>query len=153
MPTLAGVIACGFGLLTAGCTRDDRPNLVLITLDTTRADRLGAYGDSEAQTPNLDALAARGALFERAFVSTPVTLPSHTSILTGLGPDRHGVLDNARFVADDSLETVAETLTASGYRSGAFVSAFVLDSAFGNEFDRYCCSEVVRTVRSASLSR
>jgi len=117
--------------LLAACSRDARPNLLLVTLDTTRADRIGAYGDAGARTPTLDLLAARGVLFERAFASTPVTLPSHTSMLTGLGPERHGVLDNGRFVAADSLDSVAERLAAAGYRTAAFVAAFVLDASFG----------------------
>ncbi len=118
-------------LLFAACQRVEGPNVVLITLDTTRADRLGVMGDPEAQTPVLDALAARGALFERAYASVPLTLPSHTTIFTGLEPTQHGVHDNGRFTVPSSLETIAERLGARGYATGAFVSAFVLDSIFG----------------------
>ncbi len=122
-----------------GSQQADGPNIVLITLDTTRADRLGAMGDTEARTPALDALAARGAVFERAFSSVPLTLPAHTSILTGLGPELHGVHDNGRFVAADTLETLAERLASRGYATGAFVSAIVLDAGFGLDqgFDVY----------------
>ncbi len=118
------------GVLTA-CADDERPNLVLVTLDTTRADRIGPMGDAEARTPVLDALAARGVVFERAYASVALTLPSHTSMLTGLGPNRHGVHDNGHFVVPAALETAAERLAASGYTTAAFVAAFVLDSQFG----------------------
>jgi arylsulfatase A-like enzyme/Flp pilus assembly protein TadD len=112
---------------------------VLITLDTTRADRLGVMGDERARTPTLDALATRGVLFERAYASAPLTLPSHASILTGLDPNLHGIHDNGRFAVRRSLETVAERLSARGYATAAFVSAFVLDSVFGLDqgFDVY----------------
>jgi arylsulfatase A-like enzyme/tetratricopeptide (TPR) repeat protein len=118
-------------LLLAGCQRTDSPNVLLITLDTTRADRLGVMGDAEARTPVLDALAARGVLFERAYASVPLTLPSHTTILTGLEPNLHGVHDNGRFTVPASLETIAERLSARGYVTAAFLSAFVLDAIFG----------------------
>ena len=133
----AGMLACA--VLVFGCQQADGPNIVLITLDTTRADRLGAMGDTEARTPALDALAARGAVFERAFSSVPLTLPAHTSILTGLGPELHGVHDNGRFAAAEKLETLAERLASRGYATGAFVSAIVLDSSFGLDqgFDVY----------------
>lgn len=115
------------------------PSIVLITLDTTRADRLGAMGYTAARTPALDALAAEGALFRQAFASSSLTLPSHATILTGLEPYEHGVRDNSRFVVPNSLLTVAELLKAHGYSTGAFVGAFVLDSAFGlaQGFDEY----------------
>ncbi|MCB1034887.1 MAG: sulfatase-like hydrolase/transferase, partial [Acidobacteria bacterium] len=77
--------------------RPPRPNLLLVTLDTTRADHLGAYGWRWARTPNLDALAGRGVLFERCDTAVPITLPSHASLLTGLYPPRHGVRDNGSF--------------------------------------------------------
>ncbi len=121
----------GISFAITGCARDERPNIVLVTLDTTRADRLGAYGDENARTPVLDALAARGALFEHAYSPVPLTLPSHTTLMTGLSASTHGVHDNTRFIVPDSLETLAERFQASGYTTGAFVSAFVLDSSFG----------------------
>ncbi|MGH7899672.1 MAG: sulfatase, partial [Candidatus Binatia bacterium] len=96
-------------------------------------------GYENATTPALDALAAHGVVFERAFASAPITLPSHTTMLTGLDPNRHGVHDNGLFVAPPSLETVTERLDALGYDTAAFVSAFVLDSSFGLDqgFDLY----------------
>jgi len=134
--TLALLLGVPF---TSGCARDDRPNIVLVTLDTTRADRLGAYGDLNARTPVLDGLAARGTLFERAYSSVPLTLPAHTTLLTGQSPAKHGAHDNSRFIAPEALDTLAERLKASGYATGAFVSALVLDSSFGLDqgFDVY----------------
>jgi arylsulfatase A-like enzyme/tetratricopeptide (TPR) repeat protein len=102
------------------------PNLVLITMDTTRADHLGAWGYAQAHTPNLDALAARGARFARCDTAAPITLPSHATILTGLFPPRHGVRDNGTFVLAPKIETLAERLAARGYDTAAVVSAVVL---------------------------
>lgn len=122
----------------SACQADDRPNIVLVTLDTTRADRIGSMGDPTARTPTLDSLAERGAIFERCFASAPLTLPSHTTILTGLDPSRHGVRNNGERVAPE-VETVAEQLGRVGYATAAFVAAFVLDSSFGLDqgFDTY----------------
>ncbi|MEQ8768268.1 MAG: sulfatase-like hydrolase/transferase [Planctomycetota bacterium] len=118
-------------LLATGCS-DSRPtSVLLITLDTTRADRLGCYGRTEAGTPVLDRLAREGALFERAYCSVPITLPSHTSILTGTYPIFHGVRDNGSFVASSRLTTLAEILKEEDYRTGAFIASYPLSSAFG----------------------
>lgn len=119
--------------------RADHPNLLLITLDTTRADRLGAYGYAGVQTPVIDRLAADGVLFERAITAAPLTLPAHTSIMTGLYPPRHGVRDNGGFFVRDETVTLAERLRDQGYRTGAFVGAYVLDSRWGlnQGFDTY----------------
>jgi choline-sulfatase len=116
-----------------------RPNVLLITLDTTRADHLGAYGDRRARTPNIDRLAAGGIIFERAIASAPLTLPSHASLLTGLYPFAHGVRNNGHFTLGDRVPTIATALNAAGYRTAAFVSAFVLDRRYGlaRGFDRY----------------
>jgi arylsulfatase A-like enzyme/Tfp pilus assembly protein PilF len=108
-----------------------RPSLVLITLDTTRADRLGAWGRAEARTPNLDALAERGVRFERCDSSSPMTLPSHASLLTGLYPPRHGVRDNGSFRLAAEHETLAELLSRDGYDTGAVVAATVLAGGYG----------------------
>jgi arylsulfatase A-like enzyme/Flp pilus assembly protein TadD len=102
------------------------PSLVLITLDTTRADHLGSYGWKHARTPNLDALAARGTRFVRCDTAAPLTLPSHATLLTGLYPPRTGVRDNGTFVLPDRVETLAERLAAHGYDTAAVVSAIVL---------------------------
>lgn len=107
------------------------PNLLLVTLDTTRADRLGCYGWTPAVTPVLDSLATAGVRFDAAICTTPVTLPSHATILTGLSPLRHGVRDNGIFKLGDEFETVTERLSAAGYQTGAFVSTFVLRAEAG----------------------
>jgi len=116
-----------------------RPNVVLITVDTLRADRLGAYGNDSGLTPNLDRLARSGVLFENASATAPLTLPAHASILTGTYPLRHGIRDNGGYHLGPESVTLAETLAASGYRTGAFVGAFVLDSRWGLDqgFERY----------------
>jgi arylsulfatase A-like enzyme/Tfp pilus assembly protein PilF len=119
-------------LLAAGpLPAETRPNLLLVTLDTTRADHLGAWGWTHARTPNLDALARRGTRFERCDTVAPITLPSHASLLTGLYPPRHGVRDNGTFVLDGSFTTVTETLAAAGYDTAAVVSAVVLARRHG----------------------
>ncbi len=114
-------------------------NLLVITIDTLRADRVGAYGHREARTPHLDGLASEGVVFEEAIAQVPVTLPSHASLLTGLVPPTHGVRDNTYFRLDPEAQTLAEILRAQGYETAAFVSAFVLDSSFGLDqgFDVY----------------
>lgn len=106
-------------------------NVLLITLDTTRADRLGCYGASGVETPNLDALAARGTLFERAISPVPLTLPAHTSLMTGELPAMHGVRDNGGFRVGPEKVTLAEVLAAQGWATGGFVSAYVLDHRWG----------------------
>jgi choline-sulfatase len=106
-------------------------NLLVVTLDTTRADRIGAYGLSDAGTPVLDRLAREGALFTHATSSAPLTLPSHASLFTGRFPPRHGVRDNGGFFLDEKEETLAESVSASGFKTGAFVAAYVLDSKWG----------------------
>ena len=114
-------------------------NLLLVTIDTLRADRVGAYGGRASLTPALDALAERGVRFDRAWSHAPMTLPSHVSILTGQLPPRHGVRNNGAFRLASEPVTLAERLRAAGYRTGAFVGAFVLDARFGlnRGFDVY----------------
>jgi arylsulfatase A-like enzyme/Flp pilus assembly protein TadD len=108
-----------------------RPNVLLVTIDTLRADRLGCYGYRAAATPVLDALAARGVRFTTAVAHAPLTAPSHASILTGLLPLGHGVRDNGSFVLPPSPPTLAEVFRDAGYRTAAFVSGFPLDHRFG----------------------
>jgi arylsulfatase A-like enzyme/Flp pilus assembly protein TadD len=116
-----------------------RPNLVLITMDTTRADHLGCYGDARAETPNLDALAREGATCDQAIAVAPLTLPSHVSVLTGLYPPRSGVRDNTDFRLPDDETTLAEHLKAQGYACSASVGTFILAGELGlsQGFDRY----------------
>jgi arylsulfatase A-like enzyme/Flp pilus assembly protein TadD len=114
-------------------------NVLLITMDTTRADHLPAYGYTQVKTPNLDQLAAKSFIFEDAISHAPLTLPSHTSILTGLLPVSHGVRDNGGYFLDPKEITLAELLKKNGYATAAFISAFVLDSRWGlnQGFDFY----------------
>ena len=115
-------------LLSPGCGGSPQPpqrsarNLLLITIDTLRADHVGAYGYSKARTPVLDRI-ARGARFERAFAAAPITLTSHATILTGRYPPGHGARDNGVNVSA-SVPTLATVLTSRGLRTAAFVAAF-----------------------------
>ncbi len=123
----AACVALGF----LGCAAGPRTDLVLITLDTTRPDHLGAYGFDQPTSPNLDRLAAESIRFDHAYAHVPLTLPSHTSMMTGTTTLYHGARDNGRFVVREDLTTLAELVRDAGYRTAAFVSAFVLDSRFG----------------------
>lgn len=113
-------------------------NILLITLDTTRADHLGCYGYKKAKTPNLDRLAAEGLRFVNTYCPAPLTLPSHTSIFTGLEPVKHGVRNNGRYLAE-GIRTITEYLHDKGYKTAAFVSSYSVDSRFGLDrgFDTY----------------
>ena len=114
-------------------------NLLLVSLDTTRQDRLGCYGYELAQTPVIDGLCRHGLRYEHAVATTPVTLPSHATLLTGQYPPSNGVRDNGLYVLADEHTTLAERLREAGYATGAFVGCFVLDARFGLDqgFDRY----------------
>ena len=130
------------GDLPAGVRRESL-NVLLVTLDTTRADRIGVYGrplgGSPPETPVLDRLAGEGALFLQASSVTPLTLPAHSTIMTGLLPGAHGVRDNGGFRLADERKTLAEAFAAAGFRTGGFVSAYVLDHKWGiaQGFERY----------------
>ncbi len=110
-----------------------RWNVIFVTLDTTRSDRIGCYGYKPALTPVLDGLAQRGVLFERAYAPIPLTLPSHSSMFTGLYPPEHGIRTNGKNSLSDDLPTLAEAFVKRGYETGAFIASFVLDSKFGLE--------------------
>jgi len=114
-------------------------NVLLFTLDTTRADHLGCYGNPNIRTPNIDGLAAEGVLFKNAMAQAPMTLPSHASIFTGNYPFSHGVRDNGGFYLAPEKTTLAELLKQKGLTTSAFVGAFVLDSRWGlnQGFDYY----------------
>lgn len=135
-------------LLVASClschprqpaTGNRQPDVILITIDTLRADSVGYAGNTNVKTPFLDSLAMRGAVFSNAHAHNVVTLPSHVNILTGLYPWQHGVRDNAGFVLDPKFPTLASMLHDKGYATGAFVGAFPLDARFGlnRGFDVY----------------
>jgi arylsulfatase A-like enzyme/Flp pilus assembly protein TadD len=132
---LAAVVVLG-GLalrsrLFSRVKRDPGLNVLLISVDTLRADALGCYGRADATTPWIDRLAAEGVRFETAHAHNVVTLPSHANILSGRYPLRHGVRDNTGFRFPSDLPTLATILRGKGWRTGAFVSSFVLDSRFG----------------------
>ena len=136
--TLAAALAASCGH-AAPAPRVAARNVLLITIDTLRADAVGAYGNRTVATPWIDRLAAGGVRFDQAHASTVITLPSHANILSGLYPFRHGVRENAGFRFPPTVDTIATRLHARGYRTGAFVSAFPLDARFGltRGFDVY----------------
>jgi arylsulfatase A-like enzyme/cytochrome c-type biogenesis protein CcmH/NrfG len=113
--------------------------VLLVTIDTLRADHVGCYGFDAAATPTLDGLAARGVRFETALAQAPLTGPSHASILTGLTPPGHGFRNNSGFAVPAGVHLAAETFKAAGYQTAAFVSGFPLDRRFGfnRGFDTY----------------
>src|SRR5262249_34500793 len=113
--------------------------IVLVTIDTLRADHVGCYGAAHAHTPTLARLATEGVRYEVALSPVPLTLPSHATIMTGLDPDRHGVRHNSVFSLPPGVPTLAERLRARGFATSAFVGAFVLDRRFGlaRGFDVY----------------
>jgi choline-sulfatase len=127
-------------LLLAGCGTEERArSAVLITMDTTRVDALSCYGNREATSPAIDALAADGIVFDAAHTVMALTLPAHTSMLTGLAPLRHGLRDNGVGALPEGADTVAERARAAGLETAAFVSSVVLDDDFGLQqgFDTY----------------
>ncbi|HPF36535.1 MAG TPA: sulfatase [Candidatus Krumholzibacteria bacterium] len=120
LPRAALLLAAA--LLLSGCGRDPQPNILLITLDTLRADHVGAYGYERATLPHLEAALAGAVRFASAQSVTPLTAPSHGTMLTGRFPAEHGATENG-FVLDAAVPTLAEILSADGYRTGGFVSA------------------------------
>ncbi|HEX7136304.1 MAG TPA: tetratricopeptide repeat protein [Vicinamibacterales bacterium] len=134
---LGGAAFIAFRSRVAGHT--PARDIILITIDTTRADALGYAGNADVKTPYIDSLAARGIVFTNAHAHSVVTLSSHVNILTGLFPYQHGVHDNAGFVLDPKHLTVASRLRQAGYTTGAFVGAYPLDARFGlnQGFDTY----------------
>jgi arylsulfatase A-like enzyme/Tfp pilus assembly protein PilF len=133
---LAVAAALGVGLTLRGRAR---PNLLLVTIDTLRADHVGAYGYTLAKTPVLDDLARRGVRFESAHSAVPLTGPSHATILTGEYPPRHGVRENVNFILDERHVTLATRLKRRGYHTAAFVAAYPVAKGFGfgQGFDDY----------------
>jgi arylsulfatase A-like enzyme len=140
------VLAAGVALVVLGerlGRGPEPPSFVLITVDSLRADRLGVYGHSRTTSPRIDALAARGIVFERAFTVETLSAPSHASILTSLYPATHGVAYNGYRLPEEA-ETLAEILGRAGYRTAAFVSDILLDARFGFDqgFDKFERSQV-----------
>ena len=136
--SLTTVDGAEMGALPRGISPGDL-NVVLITIDTTRADAMGYAGAGGNPTPTIDALARDGVSFDNAVSSVPLTLPSHSTIFTGLLPPRHGVRDNGGFVLDPRHVTLAERLRDRGWKTGGFVGAYVLDAKWGIDqgFDHY----------------
>ena len=126
---LASVVVGGWFIWRLGPT--SRPHVILISIDTLRADHLGCYGHPEGISPNIDALAAEGLRFENAYSPVPLTLPGHASMLTGTYPPYTGVHKNETHRLSETHRTLAELLSEAGYVTGAIVSTFVLDSQFG----------------------
>ncbi len=135
-------------------SREAKLNVLLITLDTTRADRIGAYGWSKARTPNIDALAAGGVRFSRAYCPAPLTLPSHCSIMTGTYPLFHKVRNNGSYYLGPEAVTLGERLSDRGLLTSAFVASFNVDSRFGVDQgfavydDRADDEQMLKTFRS-----
>ena len=137
----AGKLAAGLLLVTLACSLSprDRLNVLLVSFDTTRADRVGCYGYLLSTTPNIDRLAGQALRFERVYTPVPITLPAHTSLLTGAYPPAHGVRSNGMFRLGPGIETLAECFSRAGYATAAFMGSFVLDSRYGlaRGFDLY----------------
>jgi arylsulfatase A-like enzyme/Tfp pilus assembly protein PilF len=117
-------------LLLAACSSQPE-RVVLISIDTLRADHLACYGAERARTPALDRIAAQGVRFDQAISPAPLTLPSHSTIMTGLNPPQHGVRDNSAFRLADDIPTLAESFREAGFATAAFVAALVLDRRHG----------------------
>ncbi len=132
----------------------DRPNVILVTIDTLRADHLSCYGYRTVETENLDRLAAEGVRFANAASTVPFTLPAHSSIMTGTYPPYHGVRENVGYFLDEDIPTIAELLAAHGYATAGFVSAFVLDARWGisRGFETYFDNFDVASQRVVNLA-
>ena len=129
-------------------------NVILVTLDTLRSDRLSCYGSALVETPNIDSFASEGVLFSNAASTVPFTLPAHSSILTGLYPPGHGVRENVGYSLDPGIPTLAEVLSNGGWTTAGFVSAFVLDGRWGIDrgFDHYFDDFNLADFETANLS-
>ncbi len=125
------LIILTFFLFSCGKKEVWNGNILIITLDTTRADHIGSYGYKKGSTPNIDRLANEGIRFENCYSSIPLTLPSHSNIFTGKYSIGHGVRNNGRYVLNDSEKTMAEYLHAEGFNTYAVIASFVLQSKFG----------------------
>ncbi len=117
--------------LLSACADKNKFNVVIVSFDTTRADHIGTYGKLGAQTPTIDALAGNGVVYEKSLAPVPITLPSHSTIMTGKVPFTHGVRDNGLFVLNSENLTLAEILKQNGYKTAAAIGSFPLTSQFG----------------------
>lgn len=148
----------GASLLLCAEAQAPRTNLLLVTLDTVRADRLGSYGYAPAATPALDRLAREGVRFADATAQAPLTGPAHVALLTGTYPARYGIRDNGSTPLPAEAITLAQTLQAAGYQTAAFVGSFILDRAYGfdhgfsefdSRFDRFESGDKLKAERIA----
>jgi arylsulfatase A-like enzyme len=135
---ICALILIALALSIAGCGREGRPNVLIITIDTLRADHLSCYGYAKPTSPRIDAFAHDNALFEHACCQSSQTLPSHTSIMVGTNPRTHKVISHESYL-DEDITTLAEILKRRGYRTGAFISSHALDSKYHLDqgFDTY----------------
>jgi len=151
-PLLVSPAGCGGGDPATGGAAARR-NLLVVSIDTLRRDHVGLHGASPtaSPTPALDALGRSATVFDDAFTTSPVTLPAHTSLLTGLYPVAHGVRDNGATRVPAAADTLAEQLKRAGYRTHAVVAAFVLNECFGlaQGFDAY--DAPTRGMKSADM--
>jgi len=135
------ILFAAFALIAVGCNSGlgEVSRVVIVTFDTTRADRIGCYGYAEAHTPNLDRLAKESVLFEQAVSPVPTTLPSHCTMFTGLLPQDHGVRYNLMYRLDAEAETLAEVLKSEGFATAAVPASYILAEMFGLDqgFDLY----------------
>ena len=132
-PSAFVLLACGFLAACSTCENGGRkrPDIVIVSMDAVRADRLGAYGYEKGATPGLDAFAKESVVFEAHHAQAPMTLPAHASLFTGLDPDHHGVLSNGFYRLGGGAVTLAELLSAAGYRAGAVVASSSLEKKLG----------------------
>ncbi len=137
--TIYRILPKGFFFKSAFLKKSSGLNIILISVDTLRADRLRCYGFERIKTPNIDKLAEEGILFENCFSNVPLTLPAHCTILTGTLPLHHRIRDNGGFVLEEKRTVISEILKKNGFKTSAFVSAYVLDSKWGlnQGFDFY----------------
>ncbi len=133
------IILLGFIFVSSCKKTAENYNVLIITIDTLRADRVGLYDKEYVRTPNIDQVGKDGSFFKFAFANVPVTLPSHTGIMSGLYPPTHNVRDNSGYMVNDKVLTIAKYLKKHNYETAAFIGAFPLDSRFGlnKGFDLY----------------
>ncbi len=129
----------GLVFLLPGCGRRPPDRVILVSIDTLRADHVGCYGAARAHTPQLDEIAAAGVRFSVALSPAPLTLPAHVSLMTALDPPAHGVRHNSIHRLDETIPVLAERMRDAGFATAAFVGAVVLDPRFGlaRGFDHY----------------
>ena len=149
-PSDASGGAAGPAAANAAVREDPRPTIILVVLDTTRADAVSAYGEVEGTTPVVDALAARGARFDLAFAPSPWTVSSHASLFSGLRVDQHGVGLDGVYRVDDGISTLAEELAEAGYVTAGFAENALVSREFGFDqgFDHYEVTNMGDVVRA-----